>query len=300
MKIIIIGQGAIGLLWYHQLAKDTSNDVSLRYSPRIKSIPISTTFTNIDNHQSNRPLVIATSEKLQQAELVLICVKSYHIKSVLMSSVAQLSQKANIVFCHNGMVDFEHLKALKQPCYTLLTTHGSKIIKPFHAQHTGLGHNDLGLISGSTDTIRENEIISTLTKALPSLIFSHNIKEKQWLKLAINCVINPLTAIDNVENGQLTDNKYRAIIDKLLIEIVAIADGQGIYFNINELRAQILSVATKTAMNSSSMRSDIQKQRPTEIDYINGYLVNVAKKMGLSAPENEKLLKQVKALATYQ
>jgi 2-dehydropantoate 2-reductase len=300
MKIAIIGQGAIGLLWYHQLAKDTCNDVSLLYSPRIKSIPISTTLTDIDNLQTSRPLIIATSEKLQQAELVLICVKSYHIKSVLVSSVAQVSSTASIVFCHNGIVDFEQLKALKQPCYTLLTTHGSKIVKPFHAHHTGLGHNDLGLISGSVDAIEQNEVISTLAKALPSLTFSHNIKEKQWLKLIINCVINPITAIDNVENGQLTDNKYSAIIDKLLIEIVAIADDQGINFDINELKAQILSVATKTAMNSSSMRSDIQKKRQTEIDYINGYIVGLAKKMGLAVPENEKLLKQVKALVTYQ
>ena len=132
--------------------------------------------------------------------------------------------------------------------------------------------------------------------ALPTLTYSDNIKEKQWLKLAINCVINPITALENIDNGQLLNDKFQAQITALILEIIAIAAFENIEFNFNELREKIMAVAQSTAQNCSSMRSDILNKRKTEIDYINGYIVKVANRMNFSVPENEKLLREIKAL----
>jgi len=109
-------------------------------------------------------------------------------------------------------------------------------------------------------------------------------------------VINPLTAINDVENGQLLQQKYHKIIDKLLTEIISVAKYEGMQFSLDELKAQVLSVATMTGKNCSSMRSDILKKRKTEIDYINGYITNTAKSLHITVPENEKLTLQIKAL----
>ncbi len=296
MNITILGQGAIGLLWYHQLAQDVSNHVSLMCSARITSAPSMTTFTDINNETTHRALTLATCDTLYHAELILLCVKSYHVAAALLPIAKQLNANATIIFCHNGMLDFKQFTALTQPCYALLTTHGSKQVQPFHAQHTGLGHNDLGLLSGNQAATVQNEIVRTLSKALPSLTLSHNIKEKQWLKLAINCVINPITAIENIENGQLLSNTYDTVIETLLNEIVAVARYKGITLSFSMLKIQVLTVAKNTRKNSSSMRSDILQRRKTEVDYINGYIINIAKEADIPVPENERLLQQVKAL----
>ncbi|WP_085298238.1 ketopantoate reductase family protein [Cognaticolwellia mytili] len=293
MNIVIVGQGAIGLLWYHRLINNSSNRVSLLCSARIISQPTETFFTSIENQTTRQPLISANNAALATADIILFCLKSYHISSALAPIFKQVSAKAVIVFCHNGMGAIENLAKLSQPCYALLTTHGSKIISPLHAQHTGLGHNDLGLISGKPPLIQE-QIIKTLATALPSLTLSNNIKAKQWLKLAINCVINPITALDDVNNGQLLNNNYAVLIDQVLKEIIAVAACEGIRFGYNELKLQVLAVARKTAKNCSSMRSDILQQRPTEIDYINGYIVSLAKKNGLCVPTNARLVQRVK------
>jgi 2-dehydropantoate 2-reductase len=296
MNIVIVGQGAIGLLWYHQLVKNSANNVSLVCSIRTKSAPEHTLFTTIKGHTDRKRLIRANSEDLGNADIILVCVKSYHIESAVIALIQQISDSAAIILCHNGMGVLRHLPSLIQPCYTLLTTHGSKVIKPFHARHTGLGHSDFGLISGSANIAIQGKIITTLSKALPTLMLSNNIKEKQWLKLAINCVINPISAIDNVDNGELLNDKYAISIDKLLEEITALAAYEDIIFDLNELKAQVLAVAKKTAKNCSSMRSDILQKRPTEIDYINGYIVNLAKLAHLPVPENKKLTLQIKRL----
>lgn len=296
MHITIVGQGAMGLLWYHQLAKDPSNHLSLVCSSRIQSIPLVTTFTDINNKTTSKPLVIANAEILHDAELILVCVKSYQIESALIKLATQFNASVTVIFCHNGMVDFNQFTALKQPCYTLLTTHGSKVIKPFHAQHTGLGHNDVGLISGKAKPAMQERVLSTLTKALPSVTFCDNIVQQQWLKLAINCIINPITAIDNVENGQLLNDKYSVVISKLIAEIITVAAHQNVKLEGKQLLEKVRLVAKNTEKNCSSMRSDIRQQRKTEIDYINGYIVNLANKLGIAVPENEKLVQQIKTI----
>ena len=298
MNIVIVGQGAIGLLWYHQLSKNSNNRVSLLCSARITSLPPEILFTDLENRTTTTPLTLANDAALSTADVILFCVKSYQISAALASIINHANAKATLIFCHNGMGAVNHLATLSQPCYALLTTHGSKIITPFHAQHTGLGHNDLGLINSSlnTEVELEEQIVNTLAIALPSLTLSDNIKAKQWLKLAVNCVINPITAIDNVNNGQLLSDKYTTLIEQLLKEVIAVAACEDIRFDFNELKTKVLLVARKTAENCSSMRSDVLHQRPTEIDYINGYIIKLAESNKISVPKNEKMVQQVRKM----
>ncbi|MGB1264048.1 MAG: ketopantoate reductase family protein, partial [Cognaticolwellia sp.] len=160
----------------------------------------------------------------------------------------------------------------------------------------GLGHSDLGLINGNAKLTEQHAVEQVLNKALPTVTLTQNIKEKQWLKLAINCVINPITAVHNIDNGQLLEEKYQPLIVSLINEIIAVAKQQGLALELDDINAQVLMVATKTASNCSSMRSDVLHQRQTEIGAINGYITNIANRAGIAVPENDKLIKQVKAL----
>ena len=296
MNIVIIGQGAIGLLWYHHLAKSSKNAVSLFCSSRTTFIPSHYGFTDINLQSDELALTVADNAAFTDAELILICVKSYQVKAVIEALKSKISAHVIIVFCHNGMGACHNLADLQQSCLTLLTTHGCKINSPFHAQHTGLGHCDLGSIHGDISPLMRANITSTLEQALPTLTFTNDIKTKQWLKLAINCVINPLTAVENIDNGQLLDERFTPIITELISEIITVAAYENVKFNFDELQEKIMQVAKNTAKNCSSMRSDILQQRKTEIDYINGYIVSLAKKSGILVPKNEKLVQQVKAL----
>ena len=296
MNIVIVGQGAIGLLWYHHLTKLASNTVNLLCSARATSTPEKTLFTDINNKTTIEPLLLANDEAICSADVILVCVKSYHLVSALTPLITRIKATASIVLCHNGMVNLKKLTAIPQPCYVLLTTHGSKVISDFHAQHTGTGQGNLGLISGTPDQQIEKKLVTVLSAALPPLALSADIKQKQWVKLAINCVINPLTAIDNIKNGEIIAPRFNQTVDNILQEVITVAASEGIHFSFNELKAQVLGVAKKTAENCSSMRSDIINKRKTEIDFINGYLVSIAKEAGIDVSENEALVRRVNAL----
>ena len=118
-----------------------------------------------------------------------------------------------------------------------------------------------------------------------------------WRKLLINCAINPLTALHRCRNGALLDNPaLRAEVELLCEELAEVSLARGNDRGATCALDWALGVIQATAGNQSSMLQDVQAGRPTEIEYITGYLVGEAQRLGVACPRNERLLAQVRAL----
>lgn len=135
-----------------------------------------------------------------------------------------------------------------------------------------------------------------------------------WKKLAVNCVINPLTAVHNVKNGQLLDIKIHIIgqdmkvmIRQLLDEVSRVAllemeaEQRDIQSSVKEqlsvpsLEQFVYKVMSDTSNNVSSMLQDIRANRTTEIDFLNGYVASIGKeKYRLECPANIEMCRLVK------
>ncbi len=302
-NIVIVGQGAIGLLWYHHLAQMNiplyvsllaSNQAQLTLAEQQAGQYKFTYHQQIT--AENFPLNYAQKADIQKADIILLCVKSFHIASALQQFSADISRQCKIILAHNGMGTFEEIKNIfpkKQAILTMLTTHGSLRDGPLNIIHTGLGHSDIGLLSGELSLVQQRELTHILNRALPKVNFHENILEKQWLKLAINCVINPITAINDINNGEVNQAKYAKQITSLLTEIKAVSKKVGINFTLPTLQEMVRNVAQATAQNCSSMRCDVLAGQRTEIDYINGYIHRLGQKYHVATPENSRLWQQV-------
>ena len=306
MNVVIVGQGSMGLLWYHhiqQLIKHNSeyNKVKLHLLPSYTS-PSNDQYSITSHSNSTYRSIIhfAQTENIQAADIIIFCLKSFQIATALMKISDSLKGNANIILAHNGMGTLEKLPPSllsKHNIYTLLTTHGSLRTAPLTITHTGVGTTDIGLLSGDTDLLEQQAITQLLSSALAPVTFHKQIEHKQWLKLAINCVINPLTAINDINNGQISNEKYALKIALLLSEITEVASAEGITLDLSELEKEVRAVAKATAKNSSSMRCDIAENRTSEIDYINGYICRLGIKHDIATPENNTMRQEVKKLA---
>ncbi len=249
-----------------------------------------------DGTWQKAPLTMAHKKNLMHAELVIFCLKAYHYQAAFNDYLPFISPSTPLILCHNGMLMTESLPA-QNSLLTLLTTHASKKHQAFAIEHTGQGTSDIGLLCGNLSAKTAKQLTKVLNNALPETIWSEHIQEKQWRKLAINCVINPLTAMNNCDNGAITRQKFLPDINAILSEFIQVAQAQQINFNLTELTALVLNVAQSTATNCSSMRSDILHNRPTEIAHINGFIVRLGKKLHIETPINYALTQAVTELS---
>jgi 2-dehydropantoate 2-reductase len=138
-----------------------------------------------------------------------------------------------------------------------------------------------------------------------------DLLQLQLEKLSSNALINPLTAIYDVPNGATLTNPPLSTIQNMLaaelsliirlLPELATIPGLSQRFSAERLKALATNLAEKTAKNSSSMREDMRRARPTtEIDYINGYIVKRGREVGVQAAVNFMVVQLMKAKMLYK
>lgn len=115
------------------------------------------------------------------------------------------------------------------------------------------------------------------------------------LKLVVNCCANPLSALLHCKNGGLLDNPAASAAWACIITEIKQALGEQLPGSCEELHAHVARVVGYNASNYNSMLQDVVHGSPTEIDYLNGYIVRHAAQQGLAAPWNEVLCALIKA-----
>jgi 2-dehydropantoate 2-reductase len=59
--------------------------------------------------------------------------------------------------------------------------------------------------------------------------------QRQWQKLAINCAINPLTALHKLKNGELAGPRFADALQQVCVEVADVMSAQGIVTTAEEL-----------------------------------------------------------------
>ena len=131
---------------------------------------------------------------------------------------------------------------------------------------------------------------------LPNAKFVDDLSVLLWQKLIINCAINPLTAMHKVKNGELAEPQYQPRIISIVQEAVTVANACGIDINYSAMFDKVKQVIQQTGANTSSMLQDVLNNKPTEIEFITGYLLQQAKQHEIKAPTNEMLYHKVREL----
>jgi pantoate--beta-alanine ligase len=116
-----------------------------------------------------------------------------------------------------------------------------------------------------------------------------------WEKLAVNAVLNPICALFDVPNGALREDRFAEIRRGIAAEVDAVAAASGIVIP-GGAEAAALAVAESTAENICSMLVDVQRGLKTEVDFINGFIIREAEKLGLQMPINRQIQAMVHAL----
>ena len=281
---LIIGAGAIGLLWYSKLIEYNFKATLLHRNAKLLNKLIVEDGNIEKQYQLNEisSLVSAapSSSKTTTYQRVLFCTKSFDLEKAYIDNKHRISSDAVLITLNNGMGAQQSLNTIKhsdQSLYIGTTNEGALKVDKNKIRRTGQGDIFIGSLSDNMPP-----------PAPFSQFYTIDIEYKLLTKLAINAVINPLTALFNISNGQLLDESYLPYYRACRDEVCHLFK----HYKIDEtsLSQTIDQVALKTSRNRSSMLQDFSQGRKTEIQYITGYLLQEATKVNLKLPIQSLLL----------
>lgn len=279
----VVGEGAIGLLAAARLSAATYPVQLYRRQPQPFQFQC-----HVASSSQSFSLPYA---KQKPYSFVLIPVKAYDVLDAVQQLLPDLSADAQLVLSHNGMGTLEQvLPLLKsgQGLWFLSTSHGAFKSTPFEVRHTGVGQSELGALNQAA-RLKERDVRQAMQTALGPLTLHQDILPSLWQKLAVNAVINPLTALHQCKNGELADTQYSAIIQLLISEFMLVAQACGQCFSRETIEQKVTTVIKQTADNYSSMQQDFAKGRRSELEQITGFLLEQAKLHQLQLPAHQAL-----------
>ncbi|MGZ7443670.1 ketopantoate reductase family protein [Paenibacillus sp. TH7-28] len=311
MKIDIVGAGALGLLFGGKLAAAgervrfwtrTAEQAALLRKEGIELTEPDGTVHIIEGKRFAAGTLDQTAgtDWAEEPDWLLLMTKQGHITEALLSACGRLAGKhTNIVCFQNGAGHLERIRQMipGQALYAAITTEGAKRADGRRITRAGFGETRVG-VDQTMDFLEFSgeSLAKMLRKAGFDAFLSNDIGRELFRKLLINAVINPLTAIWRIPNGQLLESEARqTVMRQLCDEGERIFQANGIAYDA-DIYAQILGVCRTTAGNTSSMLKDVLSGKPTEIDFINGRLVEMARAKQVSAPGHELVWQLIRAM----
>lgn len=290
MKVGIIGAGSIGLLFAAYISKVLEVTIYTRTPKQAAEINKNGIMLKVRREQTVSSVkALSVSKWTGVEDLTIITVKQYQLQTI----IEQINQLPlipnNLLFLQNGMA---HLKQLKTIPFTNTfvgsVEHGALKENSFTVSHNGEGTTNIAVFKGDSSFLEEFLYLAPLD-------FPLAMKEDYYKmlldKLIVNAVINPLTAILQVKNGELIKNQhYFHVVKNLFSEIASILNLK----NIEEQQQRIIDICNNTSDNRSSMLKDIEANRKTEVDAILGFILEEAQNKDIQSPQIESLYYLIK------
>lgn len=329
MAMAIVGGGAMGSLWVGLLGlagivdlwvveKDEERYGVMQERGRI-------CFHPVPGETRKIPItVVRQMEALPLSRLdgVILAVKAYQVDGVLAELLPLLPVGLPVLCLANGAgFGGESLLALWQQqgrlgaclpklgqVFFAVSFQGAYLESPGEIFARGEGAVYWGSLPAASPGYAESEaskkVLAEILSLLPWCFYAENFVDEMWRKLLVNSVINPLTALWQVDNGGLASHaltgEQRRLKEGLLAEGIAVAHGYGREVlgredflpaaAVTEVLEETIAV---TAENYSSMYQDMAYHRKTEIDYLNGYLLKWGKRLGVSTPCHQEVYQQM-------
>ncbi|MCX7677834.1 MAG: 2-dehydropantoate 2-reductase [Spirochaetes bacterium] len=288
-KIGIVGAGAMGCLFAHYFVR-ANIDVMLYDLPsRIALLKNGIRVALFDGLTSETYVsVSSTPSELNDCSIVFIFVKSYSTRDAALAISPYLNRDTILVTLQNGIGNKEILQEIfpNNRIVYGATTIGA------HINHEGIiceGGKGNIIIGSSNKVALENVCALFHATELPVECTSQP-DLAVWRKAIINAAINPLGALLGITNGEIIlSPQLRHIQKKIIREAVQVASSLGITLISEELVEETSEVCKKTARNRCSMLQDIEAGRKTEIDSINGKIIQLAQLAGISTPYNDAI-----------
>ena len=319
MRIGIIGAGAIGCVVGGMLTK-AGRDVTLidqwpEHVETMKRQGLKLSGTCGDHVVRVKAIHVHELQLVTTPfDAVFVAVKSYDTEWATALALGYLARPDGVVVDFQNGINDERVAAVAGRDRTLgcVILIGAGMYEPGHALRTDTQATGfkIGELDGraSNRARRLAEMLSDVAKA----VVTPNLFGERWSKLAVNCMANPLCGLSGLGSAEIRSEPGPARI-AVQVGAEAITVGRKCGYEVEpiygietqrfvdaaagrdaeRLLADMAAGAKKLAGGRPSMLQDVMRGRRTEIDYLNGYVVNEGRRVGVKTPFNEAVVRLV-------
>jgi 2-dehydropantoate 2-reductase len=316
MRIGIVGAGAIGCVVGGMLTRaghdvvlidqwpehvETLKRQGLRLSGTIGEHTVSVQAIHLHEvQQITRPF-----------DAVFVAVKSYDTEWATALGCAYLARPHGVVVDFQNGINDERVAAVAGPDRTLgcVILIAAGMYEPGHAIRTDAGSAGfkIGEHDGR-DTPRARALAEVMSAVAPTTVTT-NLWGERWSKLALNCMVNPVAGLSGLGTTEVRlEPGPRRLSVMLAAEAITVGRARGFEVEpiwgivaqrivdaaagrgLAEVEADIARDAKSRSGGRPSLLQDVMRGRRTEIDYLNGYVVDEAHRLGVPVPFNEAIV----------
>ena len=259
----------------------------------------------------------------EKFDLVIVGVKSYDTPRAVKSMIPHMKSDTWVVSPQNSINELQ-IAPLVGASRTIgcVTTISAGLYEPGHIIRTGSVSQSLqkdpicftiGELTGElTDRVFE---IAEIFQPAGKTIVTDDLWGQRWSKMVTNCMVNATAAMTGLMSHEVrADEEARNQILNLAIETVRVGRSQGYDvkppmgdFTLEEMEMavspeghkeldKILKGSTPEVPGRPSMAQDVMKGRLTEIEYLNGFVSQKGKEMGIETPYSDAVTQVLKAV----
>ncbi|MCS6998599.1 MAG: 2-dehydropantoate 2-reductase [Aquificaceae bacterium] len=300
MKFLVVGVGALGSVYLAFLSRAGHRAVGLLKKGRVlQNISVEGIWGTFEQ----RVKVIDDLSLLDfEPDLVILTVKSYDTEQALKTIEPLQKGKSLLLVAQNGYGNYEKAVELFGEGRVIL----ARVI--FGAQLLGWGHvkvtvcGDDVVIGDPIHKVDETllqELAKTFQRAGIPTRYDREVYRHLWDKILYNCALNPLGALFQKRYGELVENPYtKELMDYVIEEAFEVIKAHSIptFWDAPHLYKEHFyrRLVPPTAEHHPSMLEDLRRGK-TEIDALNGALVELGRQKGLALPTNWTIVKLIKA-----
>jgi len=253
------------------------------------------------NEKTFRIAATAEPSNVGGVDLLIVFVKCYHTEAAVRSALPLLGENSIVLSLQNGWGNASRIGNLVglEKVLVGVSYHSATALGPGHVLHGGQGPTYLGELDGSVSE-RAAKVASFLASGGIEVQTSSEVVKDIWSKLALNVATLPSSVLARLTADRLLSSPdMQELMQNLLQEVIAVANAQDIRLNFDERWNAIVRLLKQLAPNTKgSMFQDIEQRRPTEIDVINGAIVEAGQSLKISTPYNRAVVSLIKALET--
>lgn len=321
MRIVVIGAGAIGGITAAKLALGGYPVTLVCKHAEIASLAADRGLhiTGVSGeHYVPLHAVVSVAELDGVYDLALIATKAYDMPASAQSLLPFLKEDSLVVSMQNGICT-DALAAVvgRERTVGCVIGWGATMHAPGELEMTSTGEFIIGRIHGASADLAP--LRDALACVAPTVI-SGDIFAELYSKLIVNSCITSLGAICGLRLGEMLRRKQaRTIFLAIIGEAMAVAHAIPLHVPpfggkldydrlmrgnslLDTLRrhTMIYLVGLKFRKLKSSSLQSLERGRPTEIDYFNGFIAAKGEALGVPCPVNRRLTDMVKEIERGQ